>query len=201
MEHRPLQLAPQARVHQRREGCRGQSVEKHAAAGPLVEAGRHPEPGRWRRPKPRNIAPSSWRGALVVFPASGKKHRPFQFRPELRFPPFDHRAFWLVGDRRRGRSVENAQPLVLWLRPVGRTLAVPASQTRNITPFMLAQDEGVFPDSARVAASSRATMFEEGPLPPDAPNPNPGADDGPSSDDAPLVGPRQGRGAAGQIEA
>ena len=41
------------------------------------------------------------------------EHRPFQVAAleglELRFPPFDHRASVLSGDRRRGRSVENAR--------------------------------------------------------------------------------------------
>ena len=41
------------------------------------------------------------------------EHRPIQTGAELRFPPFAHRAFWLFGDRRRGRSVENAPPLSL----------------------------------------------------------------------------------------
>ena len=40
------------------------------------------------------------------------EHRP-TIGAELRFPPFAHRAFRLIGDRRRGRSVENARPLSL----------------------------------------------------------------------------------------
>ena len=44
---------------------------------------------------------------------SGTEHRPIQFLAELRFPPFAHRAFGYLGDRRRGRSVENARPLSL----------------------------------------------------------------------------------------
>ena len=42
------------------------------------------------------------------------EHRPIQSGAELRFPPFAHRAFGCLGDRRRGRSVENARPLSLW---------------------------------------------------------------------------------------
>ena len=40
----------------------------------------------------------------------GSEHRPIQSGAELRFPPFAHRAFGCLGDRRRGRSVENARP-------------------------------------------------------------------------------------------
>ena len=42
------------------------------------------------------------------------EHRPIQTGAGLRFPPFAHRAFGCLGDRRRGRSVENARPLSLW---------------------------------------------------------------------------------------
>ena len=40
---------------------------------------------------------------------AGREHRPIQSGAGLRFPPFDHRASGLSGDRRRGRSVENCQ--------------------------------------------------------------------------------------------
>ena len=38
------------------------------------------------------------------------------FNSEMRFPPFDHRASGCFGDRRRGRSVEDAQPVMPWSR-------------------------------------------------------------------------------------
>ena len=44
---------------------------------------------------------------------------PFNRSAELRFPPFAHRAFGFMGDRRRGRSVENALPLSFWSGSAG----------------------------------------------------------------------------------
>ena len=44
---------------------------------------------------------------------------PFNRGESLRFPPFARRAFRLYGDRRRGRSVENARPLSFWSGSAG----------------------------------------------------------------------------------
>ena len=141
-----------------------------------------------------NIAPFEFwvdgRATTRRIPSS-REHRPFQCRAE----PNSY------GCRRHGAEMETSPHSIgnpscsRW--PFGRgrsasgTRAVATYQTTQHRPFQL----------GRVAAPSRATIFEEGPLPPDPPNPNPGAYDSPSSDDAPLVGPRQGRGATGQIEA
>ena len=79
---------------------RGRSVENARPLCPVL-GGRHPDRGDCR------------------------EHRPNQPGAELRFPPFDHRASVDFGDRRRGRSVENARPPVLCSRraerPGGRT--------------------------------------------------------------------------------
>ena len=48
-----------------------------------------------------------------------KEHRPIRLEAELRFPPFAHRASGLSGDRRHGRSVENARPPVFPSRSGG----------------------------------------------------------------------------------
>jgi len=53
-------------------------------------------------------------GRFGVSAPPSERTSPYSIGSELRFPPFDHRASWFLGDRRRGRSVENAPPPVLW---------------------------------------------------------------------------------------
>ena len=56
---------------------------------------------------------------MGVVPVALTEHRPNQSGAELRFPPFAHRASGLIGERRRGRSVENPQPPVFRWRSSG----------------------------------------------------------------------------------
>ena len=118
---------------------RGRGGSERRPSNPLSTAGngvRDPVAeniARFNTPRSPAVADTDGHGA-------GTEHRPIQSGAESRFRPFAHRAFGFMGDRRRGRSVENARPLVLWSRSgVIRIEAVPASQTDNIAPFIFAQ--------------------------------------------------------------
>ena len=74
-------------------------------------------------------------GLRRVMAQSGRNIAPFNSRElELRFPPLDHRASVFLGDRRRGRSVENARPPVP-LSEAGGVRIAARSFGRNIALF------------------------------------------------------------------
>ena len=87
----------------------------------------------------RNIAPFKllwlWPIMRRIQRAVRSEHRPNQSGAELRFPPFDHRASVFLGNRRRGRSVENARPPVPWFGAGGVRIAA-RSCGRNIALFI-----------------------------------------------------------------
>ena len=85
------------------------------------------------------------------------EHRPFQVAAleglELRFPPFDHRASVFPGDRRRGRSVENARPLAHCSR---RAMGRPEEGT---SPLSSSPGDGQPPAEGGRAAGRNIALF------------------------------------------
>ena len=84
------------------------------------------------RRRPRKCAFFGCR-ACAVF--SCHRH-PLNRDAELRFPPFAHRASGSTGDRRRGRSVENARPRLLCSRSGCDPIAAGTRRRDNIALFI-----------------------------------------------------------------
>ena len=107
----PSPTAPSAVLGDRRGG---RSVENAPTAEHCSRLGTGPQ---WQ-PSASNIAPFKFPAercrCAEYRPGDLDKTSPHSIGAELRFPPFAHRAFGCLGDRRRGRSVENARPLSLW---------------------------------------------------------------------------------------
>ena len=102
-------------------------VVRDAACGALFELGL--QSSHDGQPVGRNIAPIKLGPEVADVRRTGVapriEHRPFQ-AAELRFPPFAHRASVSQGDRRRGRSVENARRPVLFSGAGRHSRAAPA---------------------------------------------------------------------------